>query len=53
MNIKIFLGDKNFIHKRRIYDTMNFLGDAGGIYGSMMFIGAVLHFFLSFSEEPT
>ena len=46
----VFLGDKKFIHIRQVYDIMALLGDAGGIYGSMMLIGAVLHFCLSFNE---
>ena len=50
MDIMIILGDKKFIHQRQVYDIMAFLGDAGGIYGSMMLIGAVLHFCLSFDE---
>ena len=50
--VLIFLGDKKFIHQRQVYDFMAFLGDAGGIYGSMMLIGAVFHFCLSFDEQP-
>ena len=50
MDIMIIMGDKKFIHQRQVYDFMALLGDAGGIYGSMMLIGAVLHFCLSFDE---
>ena len=46
----LVLGDKKVIHQRQVYDFMAFLGDAGGVSGSMMLIGAVLHFFLSFDE---
>ena len=48
--IMVIMGDKKFIHQRQVYDFMALLGDAGGIYGSMMLIGAVLHFCLSFDE---
>ena len=50
VSIMVILGDKKFIHQRQVYDFMAFLGDAGGIYGSMMLIGAVVHFCLSFDE---
>ena len=50
MKIMIILGDKKFIHERKVYDFMAFLGDAGGVYGSMMLIGSVVHFCLSFDE---
>ena len=52
MSIMVIFGDKKFIHQRQVYDFMAFLGDAGGIYGSMMLIGAVFHFCLSFDEQP-
>ena len=52
IKIMVILGDKKFIHQREVYDFMAFLGDVGGIYGSMMLIGAVLHFCLSFDEKP-
>ena len=50
VRIRIFLGDKKFIHKRKVYDLLNFSGDAGGIYSAMMFVGAVLHYCLSYKE---
>ena len=31
---------------------MDFLGDAGGVFGSMMLIGQALHFFFVNDEEP-
>ena len=52
VKVGLFLGDKKFIHERQVYDFMAFLGDAGGIQGSMMLIGATIHFFLSFDEQP-
>ena len=52
VSIMVVLGDKKFIHQRQVYDFMAFLGDVGGIYGSMMLIGAVVHFCLSFDEQP-
>lgn len=42
--LMVYLGDKKFYHQRQVYDFMAFLGDAGGIYGSMMLIGTVIHF---------
>ena len=50
MKIMIFIGNKKFIHQRQVYDFMAFLGDAGGVHGSMMLIGAVFHFCLSKDE---
>ena len=50
MRATVLLGDKKFISVRQVYDIMDLLGDAGGIYGSMMLIGTVLHFCLSFNE---
>ena len=46
----VVLGSKKFIQFRQVYDFMGFLGDVGGIYGSMKIIGAVLHFCISFNE---
>ena len=31
---------------------MDFLGDAGGVYGSMMIIGYALHYLFVNNEEP-
>ena len=31
---------------------MDFLGDAGGVFGSMMLIGKALHFLIVSNEEP-
>ena len=53
MKIAIFQGEKKIIHKRRVYDFMAFLGDAGGIYGSMMIIGAILNFCLTDNEQSS
>ena len=47
LKIQIFIGEKVFMHNRKVYDSMQFLGDAGGIQGSMILIGQVLHFILS------
>ena len=43
----VVLGDKKFIHQRKVYDFMDFFGDAGGIYESMMLLGTVIHFCIS------
>ena len=50
LRINVYLGDRVFIHSRNSYDFMMLLGDAGGIYGSMMLIGTVLHLFISANE---
>ena len=50
MQVQIFLGDKHVIQQRQVYDIMAFLGDVGGIYGSMMLIGTAIHSLIS-SEE--
>ena len=50
MRVAIFLGDKHVIQQRQVYDIMAFLGDVGGIYGSMMLIGMAIHSMIS-SEE--
>ena len=31
---------------------MDFLGDAGGVFGSMVLIGQALHYFFVNNEEP-
>ena len=46
----MFLGDKKIIHKRNVYDFMMFLGDTGGVYESMMRIGAILYMLISVNE---
>ena len=50
LRINVFLGDKQIIHQRNVYDFMMFLGDAGGVYGSMMLIGSVLSLIISANE---
>jgi len=46
------LGEKLIIHKRQVYNSLDFLGDAGGVFGSMMLIGKVLHYLIVSNEEP-
>ena len=31
---------------------MDFLGDAGGVFGSMMLIGQALHYLIVSNEQP-
>ena len=38
------MSDKKLIHQRTVYDFLTFLGDAGGVYGSMMAIGYFLYY---------
>jgi hypothetical protein len=45
------LGTKKVVQIRRVYDTMDFLGDTGGIFGSMVLLGSALHFMLSQNEQ--
>ena len=40
----ILMSDKKLIHQRIVYDSLTFLGDAGGVYGSMMAIGYFLYY---------
>ena len=37
--VTFYLGEQHVIHQRKVYDSMQFLGDTGGIFGSMMLIG--------------
>ena len=39
LKLTINLGEKYFIHKRQVYNIMDFLGETGGIFGSMLVIG--------------
>ena len=50
LHLKFQLGEKYMIHTRRVYDSMNFLEDAGGVVQSMMFIGMVLNFLIVNNE---
>ena len=52
LKISFHLGDKYIIHKRKVYSSMDFLGDAGGVYGSMMLIGYALQYLFVSNEEP-
>ena len=48
--MNFFLGEKNIIHQRQVYSSLDLLEDAGGIFGAMMLIGIVLHYFISKNE---
>ena len=50
--VRIFLGTKQIIHNRRVYDSQEFLEDAGGIYGALIWIGTVIHFLVSGKALP-
>ena len=39
LKLQFYLGEKQIIHERKVYNSMDFLGDAGGVFGSMMVIG--------------
>ena len=47
MMLEFYLGEQHVIHQRRVYDIMTFLGDVGGIYGSMMLIGMAIHWLIA------
>lgn len=47
LNIRIYLGDRVYIHKRNVYDFLEFLGDSGGMYESMMIFGTAVHLLIS------
>ena len=50
LGLSFTLGEKNIIHDRRVYDSLQFLGDAGGIAGSMTILGMVIHFIITGNE---
>ena len=52
LRLRFQLGEKFIIHKRQVYNSMDFLGDAGGVFGSMMIIGQVLHYLTVSNEQP-
>ena len=52
VSVQLQLSDKLQISKRRVYSTLTFLGDVGGLFGSACAIGAAIHFlFLSDGED--
>lgn len=51
MTINFSLGPKKVVFNRRVYDSLDFLGDAGGIFGSMVLLGQAFHFFISQNEQ--
>ena len=51
MRLDFSLGPRKVIQIRRAYDSMDFLGDAGGIFGSMVLLGSAIHYFLSQNEQ--
>ena len=50
MAVIVGLGPKRVVQIRRVYDTMDLLGDLGGIFGSMVLLGSAAHFFISKNE---
>ena len=53
MVLYFVLGEKKFIHNRRVYSMMEFLGDAGGLYGSMLFIAQAIHYLVVNNDQPS
>ena len=41
------LSDIQVHHKRNVYSMLDFLGDLGGIFGTVYFAGGLLHFFVA------
>ena len=48
---KIMMSERKSKDIRRVTGFMDFLGDAGGVNGSLVLIGAVLHFFFTGKDE--
>ena len=46
------LGEQHWIHNRKVYDQMVLLGDLGGLFGSLMIIGAGVHWLLVSNTLP-
>ena len=44
---EFFISDKNMMHHRKVYGSLEFLGDIGGITEAMFTIGYLIHFFIS------
>ena len=51
MALQFNLEDYKTISRRRVYDSVAFLGDIGGLYSSMWAIGSVLYFLISANES--
>ena len=49
VSVQLMLSDTLQISKRRVYSTMTFLGDVGGLYVSVWAIGIAFHY-LFFSD---
>ena len=49
---QFYLGEQHVIHNRRVYDQMQLLGNLGGLLGSLMLIGAGLHFLIVDNTLP-
>ena len=41
------------IQKRKVSSFMSFLGEAGGVHGSMIILGATIHALISGNEQST
>ena len=41
------------IQSRKVSSFMAFLEDSGGVHGSMMIIGAIIHFLISGNEQSS
>ena len=51
-SVRFRLGEQHLIHNRRVYDVMILLGDLGGLFGSLLFIGAAFHSLLVDNALP-
>mmetsp|Transcript_15042 Transcript_15042/g.20426 ORF Transcript_15042/g.20426 Transcript_15042/m.20426 type:complete len:140 (-) Transcript_15042:454-873(-) len=49
--LKITQSERKQVSMRRVVGVMQFLGDAGGFHGSLMFIGAFLKFVFSGKDK--
>ena len=50
--VRIYLGIKQIIHNRRVYDSQEFLEQVGGITGALVWIGTAIHFLVSGKALP-
>ena len=46
-NLRLILSPSKVIHKRAVYDILTLLGDLGGLFSSMYFIGAIINALLT------
>ena len=53
LRLNFVLGDNHVIQKRKVSSFMSFLGESGGVHGSMMILGAAMHALISGNEQSS